>query len=286
MTLFLNFRSSSRNGSFVAPREVLELANPDVALAFTVVSFAELSQRAIGKDVLFATHGFNVDQEHGARCLARLEREIQPLGSELFIGLLWPGDWWIPAINYPFAGSPAMSAGRELARICDTWFKDAASLTYASHSLGARVILESAQRAARSARTVCLTAAAVNRDCLLTEYGTAERRSEGVSNLASERDHVLKLAYPVGDLLADILHPDHSLFTPALGYRGPPRPIPANARPAQIPKALDYDHGDYLPPGDVVPPAPTPPGGNPPKYRNVAAFIANAFRRQSQPWPP
>ena len=281
MTLFLNFRSSSKNGSFVAPREALELDDPDVALAFRLVSFAQLSERAVGKDVLFATHGFNVDQERGARALARLEREIQPTGSELFVGLLWPGDWWVPAINYPFAGSPAMSAGRELAKICDTWFKDAASLTYASHSLGARVILEAAQRTSRTARTVCLTAAAVNRDCLVTEYGTAQRRSEGVSNLASKRDHVLKLAYPVGDLLADLLHPDHSLFTPALGYRGPPRPIPANARPAQIPELQEYDHGNYLPPGH-----PDPAEDDDGKWRKVARFIANAFRRQSQPWPP
>jgi hypothetical protein len=199
----------------------------------------------------------------------------------LFVGLLWPGDWWLPAVNYPFAGSPAMAAGRELGRICLQWLADAASLSFVSHSLGARVILEATRSMSRPVRNLCITAGAVNRDCLAAEYAQAQQHAASVSVLASERDRVLKLAFPAGDVLADLLHDDHAQFTAALGYRGPARPIPPNTRPSQIAPANDYDHGDYLPSGEVAPDI-DPQA----KWRAAATFMARAFRRQDQAWPP
>jgi hypothetical protein len=282
MTLFISFRTSPVNGGNANPSEALDLASPDGPLAFTRVPFAELSQRAAGRDVLFATHGFNVHMEPGARSLARLEAQIAPTGQELFIGILWPGDWWLPAVNYPFAGSPAMIAGRRLAAISNQWLTDAASVSFVSHSLGARVILEAAQGTTRAARVVCLAAAAVNRDALKSQYSQAQEHTANISNLASEKDKVLKLAFPIGDLFANFLHDDHAFLKAALGRRGPARPIPANVKPSQIPDAADYDHGNYLPPGDDPAPAPDPNA----KWIEAANFMARAFRLQPQPWPP
>ena len=72
--------------------------------------------------------------------------------------------------------------------------------------------------------------------------------AEVISVLASRKDRVLQLAYPVGDPIADLLNLHQSPFRTALGRKGPPEPIGATAPPWQIPDADDYDHGDYLPP--------------------------------------
>src|SRR5262249_1267869 len=133
----------------------------------------------------------------------------------------------------------------------------------------------------RAPRTVCLTAAAVNRDALVGQYVQAQKRAEAMSNLASEKDKVLKLAFPIGDLFANLLHDDHAFFKAALGRRGPARPIPSNMSPSEIPDGAGYDHGNYLPPGDPAP-APDPNA----KWISAADFMARAFRRQTQPWPP
>jgi Alpha/beta hydrolase of unknown function (DUF900) len=280
MTLLLSFRTAPVAGGNATPSEALELASPDGVLSFARVPFAELSQRAAGRNVLLATHGFNVHLEPGARSLARLEAQIAPTGQELFIGVLWPGDFWIPAVNYPFAGSPAMAAGRALALICNRWLTDAASLSFVSHSLGARVVLEATQNTTQVTRNLCMAAGAVNRDALVGQYAAAQKRATTISNLASDKDKVLKLAYPVGDLFANLLHDDHAFAKAALGRRGPARPMPSNVSPAEIPSGADYDHGNYLPPGD---PAPT----NDPtaKWIQAANFIARAFRREPQTWP-
>jgi hypothetical protein len=281
MTLFLSFRTHPVGGGNATPTEALELASPDAELSFTHVPFPQLSQRAAGCHVLFATHGFNVHLDPGARSLARLEARIAPTPRELFIGVLWPGDWWIPAINYPFAGGPAMAAGRGLAVLCNQWLGDAASVSFVSHSLGARVILEASRATRMKPRNVCVTAGAVNRDCLVSEYSAAQKNASSISNLASDKDLVLQLAYPVGDPFADILNDDHAFFKAALGRRGPARPVPANTSPAQIPSGLEYGHGNYLPPGDAAS-APDPNA----KWPNAADFMARAFRQQSQTWPP
>jgi hypothetical protein len=200
----------------------------------------------------------------------------------VFIGVLWPGDFWLPVVNYPFAGEPAMDAGRRIAAFCNTWLADAASLSFASHSLGARVVLEAAKGLARPARTVCVTAGAVNSDFLAGEYSAARQNSGTTVTLASTADHVLQLAFPLGDLVADLLDHDHGLGTPALGYWGPKKPVPDGVARSRIPQSLGYDHGNYMPPGDIPPPgAPAPD----PRWTQVADFIGHAFRGQARPWP-
>ena len=105
MTLYLNFRSANVGGVVINPRAWGgdgTAAPPQL----TLVKDSDLASRAIGKDVLFAAHGFNVNFECGARSLGRLESALGLGASELFVGVLWPGDWWLPVINYPFEGQP------------------------------------------------------------------------------------------------------------------------------------------------------------------------------------
>ena len=75
--------------------------------------------------------------------------------SVLFVAVLWPGDFWIPVVNYPFEGGDAKDSGRRVARFCNRRLGKARSFSFVTHSLGARVALEavktSAARRTRSA---------------------------------------------------------------------------------------------------------------------------------------
>jgi hypothetical protein len=279
MTYYLNFREAAVGGAVISPYVLAGdgLVQP---LTLRTVRFEEISGLVDGKNVLFATHGFNVSYSRGAAQLGQLEANLKLTGSELFFGVLWPGDFFIPAINYPFEGDVSIHCGKLLADFCQRWMKRAQSLSFASHSLGARLVLEAVKglRGFGRARSVCLTAGAINRDCLSTEYAASTATSDAISVLASHKDLVLKVAFALGDPIADLLHDDHTPFQPALGYNGPPRPAPPPVFPWQILDRDNYDHSDYLPPGDGK----QDPGA---KWLRVAQFIANAYRGRPQTWP-
>lgn len=280
MTLYLSFRSQAVAGSVIDPvvlsgngavkQPKLEMLPPERLAVLTA-----------GKKLLFGVHGFNVSRDEGIRAFARLEPSLKLSSSEVFIGVLWPGDFWIPVINYPFEGADAMDCGRRLADFCNRVLTDAFSFSFFSHSLGVRVVLEAVKHLNRKAEEICLTAAAINRDSLTTEYAKAGANARMVSLLASREDHVLKLAFPLGDPIAVILNDDHTPFQPALGYKGP-RPVGPATAPWQIPDDDDYDHGDYLPPSSATV---TAAQKRKPKWSKAAAFMARAFRGETQTWP-
>jgi hypothetical protein len=281
MTLFLNFRSQGVGGAVIEPY-VLDGDGTAAPPALRSLSNLEFAPRVAGRNVLFAAHGFNVSYDHGARSLGQLEAQLNLTTSDIFLGVLWPGDFWLPVVNYPFEGGVAMDCGRRLADFCGRWLTRAQSISFVSHSLGARVVLEAVKHLDRRARIVCLTAAAINRDCLMTEYAAAAANADSISILASHSDWVLKVAFQVGDPIADVLHDDHAFFEKALGYDGPPPPaLPPVQSPWQIPDAAGYGHGDYLPPGNVAQ-VPPPPGA---PWLNPARFMARAFHSQQQTWP-
>ncbi|HXY58795.1 MAG TPA: alpha/beta hydrolase [Methylocystis sp.] len=280
-TLYLNLRGQSRSGS-VLDRGYYRADPEAAAIALTPVT----NVGASGRNVLFAAHGFNVDQENGVRSLGRLEAYLRQLGkleaSDLFVGVLWPGDFWIPVIDYPFEGAVAIQAGKALATRANTDFKSASSLSFASHSLGARVILQAlsgldGQAAAlnRRIRAVCLTAGAINRSCLQEEYREASQNAAAISFLASVNDLVLMVAFSVADPISDILHPDHRPLEAALGSYGPTSAAPPNRSPWQIGNDADYGHGDYFPPSGMPGPAGDPPDA---RWRQSVRFIGNAYR--------
>jgi hypothetical protein len=282
MTLYLNFRSQSVGGTVVDP-SVLKGDGTATPLALQMVSSPELASLVAGKNVIFGVHGFNVSLEYGARSLGQLEPQLDLTASDVFLAVLWPGDYWLPVVNYPFEGAVSMDCGRRLADFCARSLASAQSLSFVSHSLGARLVLEAVKNIARPARVVCLTAAAINQDCLAAEYSSAAKNSSAISILSSHEDQVLKIAFQIGDPIADLLHDDHTAFEPALGYAGPPLPARAPiASPWQISDSDCYGHGDYLPPGDAVQRGQAMLNA---KWTRVARFMTNAFRGERQTWP-
>ena len=279
MTYFVNLRA----GDYGAVCDPYLLSGDPLAAdppLMTSVDWTALKSLAKGKRVVLASHGFNVSYVDGLRSLARLETAMAMRSGELFLGVLWPGDFAIPAINYPFEDKVAMHAGKRLGGFCNQWLAGATSLSFVSHSLGARVILQAVETLDRPARHVCVTAGAVNADCLSTEYAASARQSRAVSTLSSREDMVLALAFPLADPIADILDEDHRPFERALGREGPMSPYGDNITPYQIPDDPAYGHGDYLPPSDFKDDDPTG------EWTRAAAFIARAVRGEAQTWPP
>ena len=272
MTYFLSFRTQNVGGAVIDP-VLLQGDGAAAPLALSIVPAQRVPAVVDGKNLLFATHGFNVSMQKGAAALGTLDGYLALTPPDLFLGMLWPGDAWLPIVDYPFEGNVALDCGRRLAAFCDTACGGARSLSFVSHSLGARLVLEAVADLAREAQSVCVTAAAINRDCLTAEYADAAANTARVYVLASRGDHVLRIAFRLGDPIADLLHDDHSPFQPALGYSGPPTPTPPRVTPAQIPDAAGYDHGDYL------------PSAGDDKWPKVADFMKRTFLGEKPTWP-
>jgi hypothetical protein len=262
MTLFLDFRSASVGGQAIGPA-VYESNGPDVNTLLPLRP-DEIAWRFGGKDLLFVAHGFNVNRERGVYSIASLDAFLQLQSPAIVVGVLWPGDSWLPVVDYPFEGSVAIATGRLLADWCNGPGNSAYTLSFLSHSLGARVVLEALLH--------------INRDCLSGEYALSRRIVDRITILSSVEDSVLKLAFTVGDPFADLLHDDHTPFRTALGYNGPPQSpaLPPSVRAFPIPDVLPhYGHGDYLP---ANPPA------VPEIWPRAAAFMKQTFLNQPQRW--
>lgn len=279
MTYYVSFRSQAVAGSVVDPRLFESRAG---SAGLRPVPDIELDRETRGKDVLVATHGFNVNQRKGVTTLGRLEERLrgtENLSAEFFLGVLWPGDYWIPAVNYPAEAGDAVECGKRLAKFCKNRLASARSLSFLSHSLGGRVILETVMRLERRARTVCLTAAAVDHDCLHRQYSTVAENCDALTTLSSVNDMVLRLAYPVGDFISDLFGDDDRPTARALGLKGPKPPRARNVQPSQINDQDDYGHDDYLPPST---PATSATDG---KWQRATDYMIRAFRQERQTWP-
>ena len=283
MTYFLDFRTNEVGGAVIDPR-LFEGDGTIAPLALTRICDAWVPSIVSGKNLLFAAHGFNVSRSQGACSLGSLDAYLSLAPPNLLIGILWPGDCWLPIVDYPFEGGVSLDCGGRLAAFCNNQCGSAQSLSFLSHSLGARLVLEAIVHLKRQARSVCVTAGAINRDCLTTEYSRAAANSAMISGLASHNDDVLKVAFSIGDPFADILHDDHTPFQAALGADGPQVPIPQPPVrfPWQIPDGCGYGHGDYLPPHPAV--ALPPPADA--RWPRAADFMKRAFFGQPQTWPP
>lgn len=291
MTWFASLRVSASPMSPVHDVTIRDNARSTPANPLPEVPALEFARAIAGRDILFVAHGYNVSQSDGAAQLSALEAALRTgtgggpaLGSDMvFLGVLWPGDSRVKDVNYPFEGSTARDSGRKLAAFCNKTLRPARSLSFASHSLGARVILEAASALDRDPAMLCLTAAAVNADALSRGYADAARRAGRLYNLSSRGDNILKLVFPIGDLLGDFLGADDgSHFRPALGFSGArpagtPQGLIDRRIPAGwgVPSASEYDHGNYLP--DMT--------GRDHRWEKVAAFLAMAFLGRTPAWP-
>jgi pimeloyl-ACP methyl ester carboxylesterase len=287
MTVFLNARAFAGGG---------DVASSISACTATVDAWAPLSLDGFrnfihGKDVLIGTHGFNVNQSSGIECLAAWEPLLQLPASAVFVGLLWPGDSdSMYALSYPVEPKNAMDAGTMVGHFVDANFGGAVSVSFSSHSLGTRVVLQAIATMNRRVRRAILMAGAVSDDCLTNEFAGVPANVDSISLLTSQQDQVLRWAFPIGDFASELVGRDHPWWESALGRFGPKVAPPNYKPPSQIPDAWNYGHSDYLrtsPTAEapVVPPS-VPPASGPiplngaPGWQQAwsASFVSSRFR--------
>ncbi|MDR3481027.1 MAG: alpha/beta hydrolase [Burkholderiaceae bacterium] len=239
-----------------------------------------------GQDVLLATHGFNVDDADGRRALGAWE-SLLTLSGTVYLAVLWPGDSsWALGLDYPFEGNVAIESAKLLASFLDTQMSGASSISFASHSLGARLLLQTAKLSKRKFRRAVIMAGAIDDNCLTGEYAGAAANFESISILASKSDEVLELAFPLGNFLGGILTKDSPYWHGALGRYGPNGTPPAGVSIHahwEIPAPWEFGHHNYLP-GDPVPPkratpvdVPAPDTPKPPDFPLGTSSWSAAF---------
>ena len=197
--------------------------------------------------------------------------------------------WIIPA-----SPKVADQAGPLIADFVDTYFTGAASISFASHSLGARVVLSAVNNMSLPVRRVMLMAGAVDDNCLISEFEAAAAKVGQISLLSSAKDEVLSLAFPMGNLVSGIIAAGHPWWHAAIGHAGATTPWPSNLQSLyMIPDCWNYQHGNYLKvdlptvvpprlpiPTDVPPQGADFPADGAPGWSEAfsAAFVSSRFR--------
>jgi hypothetical protein len=260
MTHFLDCRMAAVGGELATSVGV----NQGTSIGdYTGLLMGDLLGAIGSQHVLIATHGFNVNRADGIAGLSNFEKLLQlPMGSA-FVGLLWPGDSvWAHGLDYPGEAKVADDAGTLLA--------GAASISFCSHSLGARVVLSTVTHLSLPVRRVTLMAGAVDDNCLSNEFAAAAEKVDQISVLCSKKDEVLSMACPMGNFFSGIIAVGHPWWHAAIGHAGASTPWPSNLQaPYMIPDNWDYQHGYYLeianPPAPSLPiPTTVPPNGSKP----------------------
>jgi hypothetical protein len=268
MTQFLDLRLAPVGGELAA--SVATHQGTGIS-DYTGLPLNELLNAIRGRHVLIATHGFKVNRADGIRELSNWHGLLQlPQPYSAFVGLLWPGDSvWLHGLDYPEEPRVADEAGRLAAAFIDANFQQAAGISFASHSLGARVVLATLSHMSLPVRRVMLMAPAIDDNCLTAEFRAAAAKVGAISVLASKKDEVLSMAFPLGNFFAGILDAGHPWWRAALGHRGPAKPWPVNFEaPFEIPDGWNFGHGDYLhidqpEPPELPLPVDVPPQGSP-----------------------
>lgn len=290
MTRFLDVRLAPVGGGLAASVAI----NQGTAISnYQSLAPAQLPGDIQSRHVLIGTHGFNVDRAGGIAHLSNWEGLLQLAPPSVFVGLLWPGDSvWAHGLDYPDEARIADETGQRIAPFLDAQFGGAASISFVSHSLGARVILETISKMARPVRRATLMAGAIDDNCLNTEFRASAARTGEVSVLASMQDAVLRDAFPLGNFAAGIIAAGHPWWRAALGRGGPSKPWPENFQPPfEIPGNWNFGHGNYLqidspPPPPIAPPTDVPPPGSAEPANGAsgwqeawsAAFASTRFR--------
>jgi pimeloyl-ACP methyl ester carboxylesterase len=289
MTRFLDLRHDAIGGGLVGMDGVATFEATAIS-NYTGLRRDEFVAALSGRDLLIVSHGFNVDRQAGIACLSNWERLLTPQlpANMRFVGLLWPGDsTWAHGLDYPEEPRMANDSGALLAAFLDTYLGEANSISFISHSLGARVVLETIARLSRPVRAALLMAPAIDDNCLNTEFRAAAKNTGQIAVLSSKMDHVLGMDFPLGNFLAGIIAAGHPWWRAALGHCGPVQPLPESfLSPHAIPDGWAFDHGDYLhidagPPPPIspdalqlAPHAPLPGNGQPGWQEAFTAFFA------------
>jgi Alpha/beta hydrolase of unknown function (DUF900) len=245
MTQFLDVRLAPVGGELASQVAL----NQGTSLAdYAGIQLDDLKAHIRGQHVLIAAHGFNVDRQAGIADLSNWEGLLQLPQSSAFVGVLWPGDSvWAHGLDYPDEPKVANNAGLLLAPFIDANFGGAASVSFASHSLGARLILQTINNMSTPVRRVVIMAGAIDDDTLNTEFQAAAAKVGVINVLSSKEDAVLSALFPLGNWIAGFIAAGHPWWRAALGHTGPVTPLPANFKgPFEIPDKWNFQHGDYL----------------------------------------
>jgi hypothetical protein len=244
MTRFLDVRVSPGGGPLAKTVAINQWNDP----SYCSLPLDQLQRDIQSKHLLIATHGFNVNRQQGIDSLSNWEGLLQLLQPSVFVGLIWPGDSvWLHGLAYPAEPKVANETGKLIAPFIDANFNMAASISFASHSLGARVVLETISAMTLKVRTCTLMAGAIDDNCLTEEFKATAGNIKEISLLASKKDEVLSAAFPIGNIFAGIIAAGHPWWHAAIGRSGPKSPWPTNLEaPFMIPDDWEYGHHNYL----------------------------------------
>jgi hypothetical protein len=306
MTYFIDLRADSGGGNPVADVGDIVIRTDTQPTPSTPLD-AGLIQAIQGRDVLLGTHGFHVNRANGIDYLNHWSEWMRLGDNGFFVGALWPGDApCVPFVDYPIEGNEAIKSGQLLADYLAAQFTGANSLSFASHSLGARVVLETIRNLSKSFKvgTVTMMAGAIDDTCLTNEYKDAASRIGKISVLYSSCDDVLKWAFTVANPVAGIVTRGDPYWHGAMGRDGPnPPDQPSNLwKSPVLPDTWDFGHGSYIncdgaiggqpaesgpffppslvvPPQGTLPPSPTPTPASVRNWRQAwaAGFVSTRF---------
>lgn len=254
MTYLLSFRDDRLNVGGPVLGGHLQRRENGAMVTQGVGARAEL---ALERRVVFLVHGYNVSRAEGIDQLQQLAALLPSNQDAGLVATIWPGDHWTGAISYPFEGRDADDTALEFARFIGDALTPGTPVCFVTHSLGARVALETMTHLLAETfpvEQVCLMAPAVD-DFSLADadvYRPAVQSSARVGVLHSDGDRVLRWAYPLGDLLQAFIFFWREHTGLALGYGGPAEAgtDPGDVPPNVLGRALGdhgVDHGDYLP---------------------------------------
>jgi hypothetical protein len=252
------------------------------------VPWAQVADVFRNKHVLFVLHGFNVDANHGIKSCGPAAQEYEALGNlglaidgvDLVVPVLWPGDGLIGWSWFNAYGSSA-ATGAKFADFLTSSAFTGSVVSFFSHSLGARVVLETIAKTPPTSRfsfdTAVLTAAAVDDNALDDpQYAKASAQLKRIVVVSSMKDEVLKVYFTIGSAVERALWRSYDGTTRALGRYGPAfadaSPVPQKTEWYEVRPEIGQDHGDYL-----------PAGWNPPldvwspKQQQVGWFSKDAF---------
>ena len=254
MTYFIDLRADSSGGNPVGGIDDIVVRtdqnpNPNPSQSLE----PDLQNAVQGRDVLLATHGFHVNRAAGIARLTEWSSWVTLGQNGYFVAVLWPGDSrWLPFLDYPFEGDEAIKSGQLLARYLAAKFDGVNSLSFCSHSLGARTMLECIRALQQSGnfelRTITMMAAAIDDTCLTQEYSGSAAAMKKIAVLASRSDDVLKWAFPAGNPVAGLVTRGEPYWHGALGRYGPNppgQPVNLFATPI-LPDNWKFGHDSYI----------------------------------------
>lgn len=267
--------------------------------AYSLASWDKVSAALKRKHVCFLIHGFNVNRDNGYTSLGVMAQEFAGKGVlptaatplnllisdvDVIVPVLWAGDWCLP-INYPFLLPDIRLTAKHFADFIWSSASQMRRVSFVTHSMGARVALETARatltaqgRYALPAFDTCILTAGAAPDDIMDQDDFADtvaafRRFVVVSSSA---DTVLSGAFPWGNAVEQALWADDPGSDTALGLHGPKLKAgsPALAKTTWYP-LTDHLHSDYVP----APNAPTAnfPNGWSPKTEVVGQIVAQAM---------